>query len=271
MIDFDETSEAYHAHAAIGSGDIRNMLRSPALFIDGIRGLCDRQTKALIFGVASHTRLLEPGAFATRVAVQPPGHGKNTTIGKAWHARYAVGKMVISESDAVHLSYMEQRMPDEVREIFARCRKEVTVRTMIGDIEVQARPDLWDIEGARKYDLKGIDCIDNIDKAIWSRRYDVQDRWYDRLIEKETGRRVAVSEIIFAEKAPPYRWRVRELDPDYRAIADRDINAALEQIRARRLSGCWDDPDGLRDIASPPRWMEDDIPTADELETEDAL
>lgn len=265
MISFDETSNAYHDNPAIGSGDIRRMVTSPQLFRDGMDGICDRKSAALLFGIASHMRLLEPVAFARTAAIKPEGMSFATLEGKAWKAANA-GKLIVSWDDAAHLKRMHDRMPDEVRRIFAACKTEVTVRTKLAGLDVQCRPDLWDMQGRRFYDLKTIDDINGIDKAIWSHRYDVQLRFYAQVIAAETGQALRQSALIFAEKSAPYRWRVVELDLDYQALADAAIKEALASIAARMKSGCWNDQSDLHDIATPPAWMESSIPVLDDDE-----
>ncbi len=265
MILFDEAMQVYHANPADGSSDIKRMEKSARLYRDGKDGICERETEALLFGIKSHMRLLEPERFAREVALKPEGMKFSTREGMAWRALQD-GKLIVDHEDATHLTRMHERMPAEVRAIFARCRKEVTVRTDLDGLPVQCRPDLWDLDGCAKFDLKTIGSIDAIDRAIWSLRYDIGDRWYSRVIERETGKRVRESALIFAEKAPPYRWAIRELDLDYQALGDKAINDALAQISARNKSGCWDDAADLRDVVSPPPWMTDRVPEVTDMQ-----
>lgn len=267
MISFVESNKDYHANAADGSGDIRRMLISPALYFDAKNGIRGEVTAALLFGIASHLALLEPEVFAARCAIKPDGMSFVTKEGKKWREDHA-GHHIVPAADAVHLHRMHARMPDEVRAIFAACTKEVTVRTQINGVAVQARPDLWDMRDGRFYDLKSTLDAGDIERAIYSHRYDVQLQFYKRVLQAETGRKASPA-LIFVEKRSPYRWRIIELDPDYQAIADEAIDEALAQIAARRKSGCWDDPAPLRDIVSPPSWLQDSIPIDHDLEPEE--
>jgi len=266
VIRFDEPSDVYHANAAIGSGRIRAYLRSPRLFRDHCDGICEEETDALLFGIAAHLRLLEPEAFDKTVAIKPEGMSFATTEGKAWRAQQA-GRLIVKEEDANHLRRMHERMPAEVREIFARCRREVTVRTEIDGIPVQCRPDLWDLDGRRKYDLKTTKDIDDVELTVWKRGYHIQDRWYDRVILAETGKRCVESALVFVEHKPPYRWRIVDLDPDFRHMGEKAVGDALHGIAARMKSGCWDDEDDVRLLASPPEWAH--VPDADTADDEE--
>ena len=262
MIIYAEAADVYHANEANGSTDIRTFLRSPTLYRDCKDGLKLKDTDALLFGTASHLAMLEPQRFATSVAIKPHGMHLGHLDGKAWKARQ-VGKTIISGDDADHLCAMVARMPAEVRAIFARCRTEVTVRTQIDGLPVQCRFDLWG--DAETWDLKSIDAIENIERAIYKRGYHIQKRVYQRIEEAETGKPARPFGFLFVEKAPPYRWKIVEVDADYDAIADGEIDKALHGIGARMRSGCWDDPAPLRLIATPPAWMNgDDFTTNDD-------
>jgi exodeoxyribonuclease VIII len=256
VISFDETNEAYHRNPADGSGDIRAMMESARKYRDVKDGLCERETPALLFGIASHCRLLEPHAFSTRVAVKPADMTFTNAEGKLWRAKAdAAGRTIISAADAGHLARMHERMPPEVAVIFEACRKEVTVRTEIDGLAVQCRPDLWNIDAGAFYDLKTIADAGDIDGAIWSHRYHVQLRWYARVIAAETGAEPTQSNLIFVEKAPPYRWRIVDLTLDYEDLADEAIDNALAQIHARNRSGCWEDAGDLYRTVAPPPWL----------------
>ena len=256
---YNESHDAYHANAAIGSGDIRAYLHSPQLFRDQQTGLVQRETAALLFGIATHSFLLEPHDFVARYAIKPAGMSFAKTEGKMWQAEVeAQRKCIVSANDYATLSGMLARMPEQVKTIFAGCKREVTYRTTIplptAVIPVQCR---FDLSGEMAYDLKSIDSIESVSSSIWKRKYHVQQRWYQRVERAETGLAPRPFRFIFAEKVPPYRWRVVELDADYRAIADKEIDEALAGIAARTKSGCWEDPDELFQIESPPEWMHD--------------
>lgn len=255
---FDEPIETYHADPALGSGDIRAYGRASQLFKDTVDGICDKETDSMLFGSASHLSMLEPEKFIERVAVKPEGMNFSTIEGKAWRKAHS-DRIIITAENAAHLMRMHQRMPAPVCEIFAACKKEVTVRTELDGLPVQCRPDLWNIEAKRFYDLKTIGAIEDIEISIWKRGYHVQLEWYRRVLFAETGIKHD-SRLIFVETKPPYRWRICDLDPDYRAIAVEAVDEALHGIRARMKSGCWSDDGDIEEVVAPPRWAEGLIP-----------
>ena len=281
MISFTETAEQYHSNTAVGSSDLRAFLRSPRLLADIRAGLVKRETKAMLFGTNAHMSLLEPQRFAKVVMVEPDQYpsgpsvagltpmkawSNNANYCKNWHAEMVqAGKIVLSPEDRDRLSLMHERCPQAIRDILARSKCEVTVRHKMNGIECQARVDVWDMANGKRYDVKTIRAMESLESEIWKRAYHVQDRFYGRLIKAEMSQPIQKgSGLIFAETAAPFRWRVVELDADYQALADRDIDEALRGIAARNKSGCWDDPDAVFDVASPPDFMTNELDQDDE-------
>lgn len=259
----NEAAVEYHANPAIGSSDLRDFIRSPRLFADRQQGLDRRETPALLFGTASHARMLEPTRFWAEASFKPAGMSFATADGKAWQARHA-GRLVVTAEHADALTRMHERMPAEVRDIFGRCHAEVTVRTTIDGIEVQCRPDLVERDWSMFYDLKTCDRIEDIERSTYKYGYHVQARFYGRVIAAERGTPTPPAcRLIFVEKAAPYRWRIAQMDADFALIGDRAVTDALAGIAARRKSGCWDDPNDIHELLSPPDWATQEVDDGD--------
>lgn len=265
MISYTEGAQDYHANPSLGSTDIRDFLRSPRLFADRQQGLERKETAALLFGLASHMALLEPIRFARSAAFKPEGMNFATIAGKAWRdERQAAGKIIVPFAEAEALQRMHARMPLEVREIIGRCHAEVTVRTAIDGIDVQCRPDLVERDWSMFYDLKTCDKIEDIERSAYKFGYHVQARFYGRVIAAERGMPTPPAcRLIFVEKAAPYRWRIAQMDADFALIGDRAVTDALAGIAARRKSGCWDDPNDIHELLSPPDWATQEIDDGD--------
>lgn len=260
MILFDEPAHAYHSSGAIGSSLLRDFMRSPALFRDRKDGLRMKETDALLFGTATHLALLEPQRYAAQVVIRPEWVDCRTKEGKTWKSEQA-GKLILSAEEGMHLQAMHDRMPAEVRGLFAASRTEVTIRVDLDGLPLQCRFDLW---GDTNGDLKSIDQIENIDRCILKRGYHIQQRIYGRIEKEETGD-TKPFKFLFVEKCPPYRWRIVTLDAEYLMMADTAIDAALDGIQERMVSNDWSDPGELHYHASPPAWA------ADHEEDDDAL
>lgn len=265
MIIYDEPAAVYHASPAIGSGDVRDFLRSPRLFRDRQDGLERKETPSLLFGQASHMALLEPIRFARDCAFKPEGMNFATTAGKAWKAEQdADGKLIVTHDQAEALQRMHDRMPLEVREIFARCYAEVTVRNEIDGLLLQCRPDVLERDWSLFYDVKTTDRIEDIERTTYKYGYHIQARFYGRVIAAERGTPTPPAcRLIFVEKLPPYRWRIAQMDADFALIGDRAVTDALAGIAARRKSGCWEDREDLHELLSPPDWATQEIDDGD--------
>lgn len=251
---FDEPFDVYHASGAIGSGAARDFLRSPRLYADRIAGLRRPESSALVFGVAAHCLLLEPEHFSARVVVRPDGHDGRTKAGRAWLAENG-GRASVSAAEFADLSRMRERMPDEVRVLFRGCAPEVTIRTHVDvdgvSLPVQARPDVY--RSGCIPDLKTVDSIERAEASIYRYGYHIQAAWYRMVALRETGARHDFR-LVFVEKQPPHRWRIYDLDAEYRMLGDEAVDRALIGIAARTKSGRWDDDGEVCQVASPPLW-----------------
>lgn len=262
MISYTENSADYHASGAIGSGHIRDYLRSPRLFKDKRDGLVpESESPALVLGTLTHLAMLEPARFSAAIAVKPAGMSFATKDGKEWKAAYG-GRTIITEADYGTIYMMQQRMPEEVRAALTSGQSEVTVRTELNGLPVQCRVDHWNRTGRVAYDLKTIDAIENVEREIHKRGYFVQGRFYQRVIAQETNEAPDFL-LVFVEKSFPFRWRIAHLH-EWNALADEKIDEALHGIAARTKSGDWSDPAPLHIYPELPQWLQSDITETDE-------
>jgi hypothetical protein len=259
----NETADHYHQSDAIGSGDIRAFLKSPQLFRDRMDGICERETTAMLFGTAAHLALLEPTRSKAECVIRPESVDFRTQEGRAWRDAHR-GKVIVKADDALRLGRMHQRMPDEVAEILDAGQSEATFRYDIGNgVVVQCRCDKWDAATCTIHDIKTIADMDKMERAVYTYGYHIQAQWYRWVVERVTGCGHTFR-LVFAETNPPHRWRIVELDVEYRMLADSQIEIALVGIARRMKSGDWTDPADLREMVSPPQWMHDEDEGDDE-------
>jgi hypothetical protein len=258
-----ETADHYHQSDAIGSGDIRAFLKSPQLFRDRMDWICERDTPAMLFGTAAHLALLEPLRFYQDVVVRPDYVDFRTKYGKAWRDAHQ-GKVIVLTDGAEKLARMHQRMPAEVHDILSTGESEATFRceTSAG-ILAQCRCDKWDAATCAISDIKTIADMDKMERAVYTYGYHIQAQWYRWVVERVTGCGHTFR-LVFAETNPPHRWRIVELDSEYRMLADSQIEIALAGIARRMRSGDWSDPADLREMVSPPNWLHDEDEGDDE-------
>lgn len=258
MILYDLPAEDYHAAPLLTSGGIRDFMRSPRLYRDRMDGLLPNEdTDAKTFGRLFHLAVLEPGKWEQGVIAKPEGMSFSTKEGKAWRDEQA-GKEIIAHKDAARIDRMLSRMPAEVRAMLTSGHSEVTVRAKLGGFDAQCRSDHWDVPGRMLYDLKTIAAIERIEAEVYKRKYYIQARFYQQVIAAATGTAAPTVRLIFAESAPPFRWRVVQLDVDFQMNADKEIDEALAEMAACERADQWEDREDLHLIASPPAWLNDD-------------
>lgn len=240
---------SYHADPHIGSSTARLCLKSMRLFHDRITGIDKPEDKEHFkIGRLAHMMALEPERFrAQTVTIGPINpktgsmYGRDTKAFAEWQA--ANPTVTIVEP---WLYTMLDRMPGEIRALLADPDgvSECSVYQVINGVGVKCRPDRLNRHAGRCYDLKTIDDVDNIKRAVRSRTYWFAQEWYKRVLRAEYGTAPDFS-FIFAEKKPPFRWRILTLNAEACEEGAAAVRGVLLAIRAGNDSGCWDDHGGI--------------------------
>jgi hypothetical protein len=252
-------ADAYHAHPAIGSTTAKNALKSLRLLkdtLDGIHRVADRPTFQL--GRLCHQMVLEPDQFANCVVSQGPINPKtNAAYGrdtKAW-AEWQDANPGLTVVDPWILRMLD-RMPPEVQAVLAE--PGISEGSAFAHIEdafgAKCRPDRF-TDAGEIYDLKTIDDLDQVDRAITRCSYWFSAGWYRRVMCELTGEKPPFM-FIFAEKSAPHRWEIVTLDDDYLAFADAKVEQTIEQICNAYGSGDWSDGRPVRRVSFMPEWID---------------
>ena len=241
----------------MGSGDIRDFIRSPRLFRDRMDGLLPvPESEAMAFGTAFHCAVLEPDKFAAGYVVKPEGMSFAAKEGKAWRDAHE-GATIISAKDQTRIDFMLTRMPAEAKALLSGGKSEVTFRVELAGFQCQCRADHISEDLTMLADLKTISAIERVEKEVFARGYHIQARWYQRIVEAETGN-IPEFRLVFCESAAPYRWRIVSLDGDYLNLADEKIDTALAGIAACEKADDWPDHKPLLMHLTPPPWLAGD-------------
>lgn len=245
-----ESMKAYLANPAMGAGTASLGMESLRLLKDEREGLVKHsETDATAFGTAFHARILEPDLFQSLLSEGPINdktgkcYGRDTKAWAAWEADNP-GRIVLDAEEMATLLYMQERMPDEVRRIFTNpnARREISVYQDFDGLAVKCRPD--DLTDQYITDLKTIDDIGNIRRAVRQRRYWFSQAWYKRLMMKETGRE-RKHRLVFAEKKPPFRWKIVDENPDRIEQSMMRVQGVLSMIQSAVTLGDWSDTGNL--------------------------
>lgn len=261
MIIPDLAPEAYHAHPAIGSTTAKLMLKSKQLFRDAITG--DYRVKdsaAFVSGRLLHLAALEPEKFAALTTTTGPINpktglpfGRESKAFAEWQADHPQ-ITVIDEWIGRSIS----RCPAAVLEILtAPGEAEASVIRDTGlSFEAKARPDWW-VDRRCIYDLKSCKDIDQAERDVAKFHYWFSEGWYRAWCKDETGQTQDFA-WIFAEKHPPFRWRIVRPDACYRMYSDDQVERILAALADGYRTGDWGDPDETDTTISPPDWMTQD-------------
>jgi len=245
VIKLGQPAEDYHLDPAIGSSRAQLMLDSPQLFKDELDGLVEHTASAAkVFGTVFHLRVLQPEEFHERISTGPinPKTGKpfgaDTKAMQEWAAENP-DKIAMGEAELATMERMIYRCPAEVRAIFARPgRIGASIYQTAEGVAVKCRPDHWHDDLVT--DLKTIDDITGIRSSMRTWRYWFQQEWYKRILLGETGVPQRF-QFVFAEKKPPYRWRVVHTNEEVCEEAALQVRGVLTMLREAQRTSDWAD------------------------------
>ena len=260
LIDWMMPADEYHALAALGSSDVKAILRSPAHFKARAEDE-DEPTEAKLIGTALHMAVFEPARFADEV-VASPKFDRRTKSGKAladeFDAAHA-GRLVLSREDfdTVVCCGDAVRAHRGASTLLAAGQPEVTFQWT--DAESGApckarvdwlRPDgvLVDLKSTRDASPAGFV------REIVRFGYHLQAAHY------MAGARVVLQEppqafvMIAVEKEPPFACGVYVLDDDARVRAADRVAAALMRWAECNAAGSWPAYSDLIEPITLPAW-----------------
>ena len=261
----NEPAALYHANPAIGSTTAKLARKSLRLFDDHQAGHIPRIDKPCWqVGTIVHLRTLEPDRYALTTRSEGPlnaktgkPYGRDTNAFADWQAENPSIIMVEPYIDAMCL-----RMPPAVRDVLRNGVAESTVRVKYDDhLTVQCRPD-W-MRGGDVWDLKTIDDVDGWERQVRSLDYWFSAGWY-RMTMRLAGLPDGEWRWIFAEKKPPYRWRIVRMSAAYLDRAIDEAGEVAQDISDAMRTGRWDDDDPGEIVAELPTHLDDQTFTVDE-------
>jgi len=253
-----EPAHQYHANPATGSTSAKLARKSLRLYRDQLDGLIPREEKPCWqVGTIVHLRTLEPERYALTTRSQGPinaktgkPYGRDSNAFADWQAANPAIIMVEPFIDA-----MCARMPAHVRDVLSSGVAEATVRVAYDDrLTVQCRPD-W-MRGGDDWDLKTIDDVDAWERQVRSFDYWFSAGWY-KMVKRLAGLPDGQWRWIFAEKKPPYRWRVVRMSAAYLLRAEEEAERIVALISGAMKSGDWDDEDEGEIVAELPMHLDE--------------
>jgi hypothetical protein len=259
----DQLDTVYHADQALGSTDAKLALDSMQTLKDEIDGVrVHKDSRAFMFGRAGHMRFTNRPLFDLMVSEGPLNpktmkpYGAETNAYQTWAAENP-GRIVLGQRELADLDLMERRMPSQVRDILSDPDgvAESSYYVSLAGVAVKCRPD-W-ISRGTIYDIKTIANMADAEKHISKFKYWFSHAWYRMIVKAETGKAMPFR-FIFAEKSPPYRWRIIDIDADWIGYADATVDRVLGEIAEAQRTGDWSDRGEVTVMASRPAWESDD-------------
>lgn len=250
---------AYRAVDALGSTDIKRLLRSPAHFRAG-RDEPREPTDAMALGTLIHLAVLEPARFAAETVVAPK-FDRRTTVGKqaaaAFEAEHA-GKLVIAADDhdtACRVADAVQAHP-AARALLTDGKPEVSLFWSDPDTGAPCRARLdWLRPDHGIVDLKSTEDASpaGFARAVARFGYVTQQAHY------LSGAGLVLGDIpymafVAVEKEPPYAVGVYTLDPNAVAAAFDRVRSAYGRYMDCVRSGQWPAYSALVETITPPAW-----------------
>jgi hypothetical protein len=219
-----EEFESYQANKGqyLNYHTLQVYMRSPALYKAQLDGkIPDRDTPAMAMGRAFHVLALEDESIFRQLYIIADGpvnpstgkpYGKDTQKYANWFAEQPGDIVSTADYETMLLMCNSLARHKDVIEIMSEggAYTETTLRGEIKGVKVQGRIDLWNA----KYlvDLKTCDDIDDFERDMRKRQYDMQLSWYHMLLEEaEINNRIPM--LIAVEKQAPYRsgtWQLAE-------------------------------------------------------------
>ena len=209
-----------------------------------------KNQKALTFGSAAHTWILENHLFETEFVVMPPGDRRKKEVKEQWAEALATGKDPISNDEFDTLKAMETAIRNHpvADSLLRKGLKEASIVSKIeGYGETKCRIDVCDVEQDTLVDLKTCQDVsfDKISRTVWDYHYALQARFYLNCYEEVTGRSAKFF-FVFIQKEPPYDINCIELNNDWLKIGQKQIDVGLAKHQTYSTFG----PQGISDTIS---------------------
>lgn len=145
-LDFEEnttmTNDEYHAHKALGSSNLKDILKNPYAFNMGIK---KEQSPAMVIGSAVHCMVLEPHLFDADYAIAPKYDGR-TKEGKAIKEAFesqCSGKTVLKAEDHETVKNCSKAILENLPMFFRNGVAEQPFFGELDGIEVKCKPDYY--------------------------------------------------------------------------------------------------------------------------------
>jgi exodeoxyribonuclease VIII len=257
LVDMDEVP--YHAAPALGSTDIKNLLRSPAHY--KASKSAPMESEALRIGTLVHECILEPDTWAQRRDI--PDVNKRTKAGKAEMAKFYE---VAGEEGWLPVDAEDRALCEGMRESVMQHR---LVRAVLENADKKEQSCFWSDEHW------GVNCkarFDGLAEGLVLDLKTTQDAspgafrnavarydYHVQAFHYSTGAHAVTGEwpdyaILAIEKKPPYACAVYQLDDTALAVGEERRDEALARYAKCQKERLWPGYPETVQTLSLPNW-----------------
>lgn len=237
--------EIYHRDPATSRGDIIDSMKAMA-YLQYVKATqAADKSKAMDFGSAFHTMMLEPELFDTRHVVSKFDNFKTNEAKKWRDETIAEGKTIVTENERNRLLGMQMsaRQHPAYKAIMKNARREITAvaRHEGTGLLLRARFDILPAGNALVDFKSTIDASpDGFGKQVWNLGYGHQAAHYTDVHNGATTERKKEEFQYFAvENEPPYLCAVYCVPALLVEYCRKINNAQYYKIAACQKSGVW--------------------------------
>ena len=259
------SNEEYHKHEAVGSTNLKHLLRSPAHYMTA--KLCPpEQTPAMLLGSAIHTLILEPKLFNKEYVVMPEFSGTGSRAAKEdWllknHGKTALKPDQAATAELVAKAVAKHKTASKLLSL-GHAEEAYMWRDADTGILCKCKPDFLR-EGHIIVDVKSTQdaSFNSFQKSIANFDYHLSAAMYLDGVSAVTGDTYDTFVIIAVEKESPFALACYVLDEatiDAGRVEYKNALARLNQcIKAKEYPGY---PDIIQPANLPSwRWPKEDL------------
>lgn len=236
---------SYDAIPAVRRSDLWEMRKSPAHYLYRVTHQ-EEQTPALLFGIAAHKYILEPGSFWDEY-IEVPKLDRRTKEGRAlWQEIIESGKTPISGDDMDIIRNMDQAIMQHpgAFELLGSGLHEVPIEwtdAVTGE-KCKCRPDvITSIDGEDWIvDYKTTASCDGsaFERSCRKYGYNLQAAMYTEGVLHSMFIEARFA-FVAQEKTPPYAVRIYRCDPDFVEDGMALFRELIEKLHDCKESGEW--------------------------------
>ena len=258
---YELSNEEYHYQEALNKSGLMQLAKSPAHYMVWYQAPEEEPSKAMAFGSALHTAVLEPDKYDHSIIIAPQ-LDKRTKKGKAEWAIFekkAKGKIILTQDEADTIEGMRDSVYKNITAydylMEGTPEQSIFFKDPVHNFLCKVRPD-WCTNLKEVVDIKT--CLDagydGFSRAIANFKYHWQAWYYLKGITEVTGVEHTKFIFIAVEKDPPYATAVYEATKGMLNTAQKQMTPLLDVYAKCLKTDVWPGYKDELQYIELPRW-----------------